>query len=113
MRTVTEKSLRAFFNHKNGKFGGVCTNQYAGSAYGKVNTEVKDDTLYLFGNAIAKLVNDDLYVRVVACTNTTRERLNGLGEFGYKISVTQRNYNAFINGKEVMDYMQWQKIEKI
>ena len=113
MKQVTEKSLKAFLNHRNGKFGGVCTNPYAGSACGRVNTEIKDDTLYLYGNAIAKLVNDDLYVRIVACTNTTRERLNGLSEFGYNISVTQRNWNAYINGKEVMDYMQWQKIDRV
>ena len=111
MRTVTEKSLKAFFNHKNGKFGGVCTNPYC-NANGRVNSEVKDDTYYLFGNAIMKWVNDNLYIRIHTCSNTTRERLNGLWDFGYNVSVTQHNWNAYLNGKEVMDYSAWQRVEK-
>lgn len=112
MKQVTEKSLKAFLNHRNGKFGGICANPYC-NANGEVNTEVDNDNLYLYGNCIAKLVNGDLYVRIHTNSNTTRERLNGFREFGYNISVSQHNWNAYINGKEVADYMQWQKIDRV
>ena len=44
MRKVTKESVKAFLQHKNGKFGGISNYN------GRQNTEVKDDTLYLFGN---------------------------------------------------------------
>lgn len=111
MRTVSEKSIKSFLNHKNGKFGGVCNNPYC-NANGKVNSEVKDDTYYLFGNAIMKFENDNLYIRLHTLSNTTRERLNSLSYFGYKVSVTQRNYTPYLNG-EHMDSYRWYKVEKI
>ena len=111
-REVSINACKALLNGKNCKLGGVCNNSYAGMGYGEINTEIKDGTMYLFGNAIAKLVGDDLYVRIHTNSNTTRERLNTLYMFGYDISVCQRNYNAYINGKEVQDYYAWQKINK-
>ena len=111
-REVSINACKALLNGKNCKLGGVCNNTYAGMGYGEVNTEIKDGTMYLFGNAIAKLVGDDLYARIHTNSNTTRERLNTLYMFGYDISVCQRNYNAYINGKEVEDYMAWQRIDK-
>ena len=113
MREVTEKSLKAFINGKNGCFGGICNNQYAGKAYGQVNTQVKDGSLYLFGNEIAKLINGELYVRICVNSNTTRERLSNLSLFGYKISVTQHKFEPYINGEQVHDYTKWYHIQKV
>ena len=113
MRKVTEQSIKSFLNHRNGKFGGVCCNSYAGMGYGEINTEVDNDGLYLFGNCIAKLENNNLYVRIHTLSNTTRERLNGFSEFGYKLSVTQKNWQAYINGEKVEDYYKWYRVEKI
>lgn len=95
-RLVTEKSVRAFLQHKNGKFGGVCENRYC-DAYGRVNTEVKDDTLYLFGNAIAKWQDDKIFFRLAGYTTpTTVERLSGLG-----LRISVRKGTASIRGKEI------------
>ena len=94
-RLVTEKSVRAFLQHKNGKFGGVCENRYC-DAYGRVNTEVKDDTLYLFGNAIAKWQDDKIFFRLCKNTVTSRERLSGLG-----LSISTRKGTPSIRGKEI------------
>ena len=113
MRKVTEQSIKAFLNHRNGKFGGVCTNSYAGCGYGEINTEVDNGGLYLFGNCIAKLKNNDLYVRIHTLSNTTRERLNGFSEFGYKLSVSQKDWQAYINGEKVEDYYKWYKVERV
>ena len=107
MRKVTEQAIKSFLNHKNCKLGGISTYN------NKQNTEIDADGLYLFGNCIAKLVNDNLYVRVHTLSNTTRERLNGFSEFGYKLSVTQRNWQAYINGEKVEDYYKWYKVEKV
>lgn len=113
MRTVTENAIKAFLNGKNCKLGGVCNNRYAGRAYGEINTEIENGGLYLFGNCIAKLVNDELYVRICVNSNTTRERLNGFSEFGYKISVTQYKFEPYINGEQVHDYSKWYHIQKV
>jgi hypothetical protein len=106
MRKVTKESVKAFLQHKNGKFGGVCTNQYAGSAYGKINTEVKDDTLYLFGNAIAKWENDRIFFRLCLNTNTSRERLSGLG-----LPINTRQYIPYIRGEKI-DESIWYPLDK-
>ena len=98
MKLTTEKAIRSFLNHKNATIS---------------NTAVIDDRLYLFGNCIAKLENDDLYVRIYYNSNTTRERLNGFSEFGYNIRVNQKNWMPYINGQEITDDMAWHKIEKI
>ena len=90
-RLVTEKSVRAFLQHKNGKFGGVSTYN------GKQNTEVKDDTLYLFGNAIAKWQDGKIFFRMAGWTSpTTTERLSGLG-----LRISVRKGTASIRGKEI------------
>lgn len=113
MRKVTEQSIKALLNGKNVKLGGVCTNSYAGCGYGEINTEVDNKAMYLFGNCIAKLENDNLYVRIHTNSNTTRERLNGFSEFGYKLSVTSKNWQAYINGEPVEDYYKWYKVERV
>ena len=107
MRKVTEQAIKAFLNHKNCKLGGISTYN------NKQNTEIDNDGLYLFGNCIAKLENNNLYVRIHTLSNTTRERLNGFSEFGYKLSVTQKNWQAYINGEKVEDYYKWYRVEKI
>lgn len=97
MRLVTEKSIKAFLNGKNTAIS---------------NTMVADNKLYLFGNCIAKIEEGKLFVRIYYNSTTTRERLNGLSWFGYNISVTQRNWMPYINGKEVTDEMAWVEINK-
>ena len=105
-RLVTEKSVRAFLQHKNGKFGGVCTNRYC-DAYGEINTEVKDDTLYLFGNKIAKWVNGKIFFTMAGYTSpTTCERLSGLG-----LSISIRKGTASIRGEEISTCT-WYPLEK-
>ena len=106
MNTVTEKSVRAFLQNKNGKFGGICNNEYV-SAYGKQNTEVKDDTLYLFGNAIAKWENDQIFFRMAGWTSpTTTERLSGLG-----LPISIRKGVPSIRGQEI-DIYTWYPLNK-
>lgn len=107
MRKITEQTLKAFLNHKNCKLGGI-------SSYsGKQRVEIKDDTLYIHENAIAKLINDELYVRIVIGSPTTRERLQSFSEFGYRISVCQRNHEQYLNGKLVDDLYKWYHIQKV
>ena len=106
-RDITIKALSALLNGKNGKFGGV-------SKYdGRVNTTVKDNILYLHDNAIIKIVNDTLFVRIHTNSVTTRERLNGLNKFGYNISLVQRKRIPILNGEKVEDLYKWYKIDKI
>ena len=101
MRKVTKESVRAFLQHKNGKFGGV-------SEYnGRQNTEVKDDVLYLFGNAIAKWENDQIFFRMAGWTSpTTTERLSGLG-----LPISIRKGTASIRGQEIDTYA-WYPLNK-
>ena len=105
-RLVTEKSVKAFLQHKNGKFGGVCTNRYC-DAYGEYNTEVSDDVLYLFGNAIAKWVDGKIFFRMAGWTSpTTCERLSGLG-----LPISIRKGTASIRGEEIDTYT-WYPLER-
>ena len=101
MRKVTKESVKAFLQHKNGKFGGVSTYN------GRQNTEVKDDTLYLFGNAIAKWENDEIFFRMAGWTSpTTTERLSGLG-----LPISIRKGTASIRGREIDTYT-WYPLKK-
>jgi hypothetical protein len=101
MRKVTKESVKAFLQHKNGKFGGVSTYN------GRQNTEVKDDTLYLFGNAIAKWENDQIFFRMAGWTSpTTTERLSGLG-----LPISIRKGTASIRGQEIDTYT-WYPLKK-
>ena len=101
MRKVTKESVKAFLQHKNGKFGGVSTYN------GRQNTEVKDDTLYLFGNAIAKWENDRIFFRMAGWTSpTTTERLSGLG-----LPISIRKGTASIRGQEIDTYT-WYPLDK-
>ena len=101
MRKVTKESVRAFLQHKNGKFGGISNYN------GRQNTEVKDDTLYLFGNAIAKWENDEIFFRMAGWTSpTTTERLSGLG-----LPISIRKGTASIRGQEINTYT-WYPLKK-
>ena len=101
MRKVTKESVKAFLQHKNGKFGGISNYN------GRQNTEVKDDTLYLFGNAIAKWENDRIFFRMAGWTSpTTTERLSGLG-----LPISIRKGTASIRGQEIDTYT-WYPIDK-
>ena len=108
MRTVTEKAIKAFLNGKNCKLGGK---QYYTHT---VNTEIKDGVMYLHENAIAKLINGELYVSFAGWGSvTTRERLEGFRYFGFDISVSQYKHEQYLNGKKVDDLYKWHHIEKI
>ena len=85
MRTITELMSRAFFNGE--------TKQMS-------NTQVQNYEMYLFGNRIAWIYDGKLYFTLCGWnTQTTRERLNGLG-----VKVTQKNYKLYWNGKEINDH---------
>ena len=77
------------------------------------NTCVMNNTLYLFNNAIMRLTDEGLEVRIHTNSNTTRERLNTLNLFGYNCHVKQVKGDVFVNGKAVNDYMEWIKINKV
>ena len=101
MRKVTKESVKAFLQHKNGKFGGISNYN------GRQNTEVKDDTLYLFGNVIAKWENDEIFFRMAGWTSpTTTERLSGLG-----LPISIRKGTASIRGQEIDTYT-WYPLKK-
>ena len=101
MRKVTKESVKAFLQHKNGKFGGISNYN------GRQNTEVKDDILYLFGNAIAKWENDQIFFRMAGWTSlTTTERLSGLG-----LPISIRKGTASIRGQEIDTYT-WYPLNK-
>ena len=98
-RQVSEQTARAFFNHENLTVS---------------NTTVKDDKFYLYGNCIAKFEDDELYIRFVYNSNTTRERLNCLGDIGgYNINATQKNFIPYLNGNKIDDEMAWVKVNKV
>ena len=101
MRKVTKESVKAFLQHRNGKFGGISNYN------GRQNTEVKDDTLYLFGNAIMKWENNQIFFRMAGWTSpTTTERLSGLG-----LPISIRKGTASIRGEEIDTYT-WYPLEK-
>lgn len=77
------------------------------------NTSVINGVMYLFGNDIMRLQNNDLYIRIHTNSTTTRERLNTLNLFGYNCHVVQRKGEVYINGKLINDYKEWVKIDKV
>ena len=108
MRTVTKNAIKAFLNGKNCRLGG--RQFYTGT----VNTEIKDGVMYLHENAIAKLINGELYVSFAGWGSvTTRERLEGFKYFGFNISVSQYKHEQYLNGKKVDDLYKWHHIKRI
>ena len=74
------------------------------------NTYTDGDTLYLHGNPIAKIDNDNIvYVRSAGWeTKTTKERLNGIPG----VRIHQKNWNWFLNGSLWPNSHQWTPIGK-
>lgn len=101
MRKITSESIDAFYQRSN---------------YKKSNMEVEHNqgtgltTLYLHGNAIAHLNRDGLlFIRSAGWTsNTTKERLNGL----QGVTVQQKAFTWYLNGKEWTDHEEWTDLEK-
>ena len=61
------------------------------------NTEVKDYTMWLFGNRIAWYYNGILFFTLCGWnTQTTRERLRDLG-----VRISQKQGKAYYNGEEI------------
>lgn len=82
MRQITEIMTRAFFN---------------GERKTLSNTTVKNHEMYLFDNKIAWIENNKLYFTMCGWnTQTTRERLNGLG-----VRISQRNFEPYFNGEKI------------
>ena len=82
MRKVTQQIVGAFENRYAAKLG---------------NTHTDGKTLWLHGNAIAKWLDDGLYITNAGWrSNTTKERLNGLRG----VNISQKNYTWYLNGKE-------------
>lgn len=89
MRQITQQSIESFMNAK---------------PFNKQNMSVdvlpNVTILRLHGNAIAYRYNDpEKTLSITNCgwfTNTTKERLNGLPN----VSIHQKNFNWYLNGKE-------------
>lgn len=82
MRVTTEKICSAFENRRALKLG---------------NSETDGNTMWLFGNAIAKWHNNGMWITNAGWSSkTTKERLNGLSG----VSIQQRKGNWFLNGVE-------------
>ena len=108
MKTVTENAIKAFLNGKNCKLVGKQRDTRT------QNTEIKDGVLYLHENAIAKLINGELYVSFAGWGSvTTRRRLEGFRRFGFDISVSQHKHEQYLNGKKVDDLYKWHHIKRI
>ena len=76
------------------------------------NTSVIDGVMYLFGNDIMRLQNNDLYIRIVYPSRTTMERINCLSNYGYNVHLVQRKGELYLNGKLINDYKEWIKVNK-
>ena len=86
MRTVTKNALNYFYNKGNGNFSNT-----------SVITEGNTTKMFLFGNLIAKLENDKLFITNAGWKiNTTKERLNGLKG----VNILQKKGEWFLNGEK-------------
>ena len=86
MRTLTKNALNCFYNKENGNFSNT-----------SVITEGNITKMFLFGNLIAKLENDKLFITNAGWkSNTTKERLNGLKG----VNIFQKNGEWFLNGEK-------------
>ena len=81
MKTVTKNSVNCFYNKGNGNFSNT-----------SVITELNTTKMFLFGNLIAKLENDKLFITSAGWkSNTTKERLNALKG----VNIFQKKANGF------------------
>jgi hypothetical protein len=89
MRKITRKAVTALQRRKNFSSGNTAIKVIGDTA-----------TMYLHGNAIARLTNGKLEVSHCGWqTNTTRERLNGLNG----VSIYQKNFIWYLNGAVMAD----------
>lgn len=80
-RDITEKAVRALI---------------AGHNFKQSNTQVKDNSMYLFGNMIATKEGRELKISLCGWnTLTTRERLNGLP----RVNIKQVKGIPYLNGE--------------
>lgn len=86
MRTVTQNAVNCFYNKENGNFSNT-----------SVTTEGNTTKMFLFGNLIAKLENDELFITNAGWkSNTTKERLNALKG----VNIFQKKGEWFLNGEK-------------
>ena len=86
MRTVTKNAANCFYNKGNGNFSNT-----------SVITEGNMTKMFLFGNLIAKLENDKLFITNAGWkSNTTKERLNALKG----VNILQKKGEWFLNGEK-------------
>jgi hypothetical protein len=85
MRKITEESINAFLNRTKFKKQNMEVTIYNDKA-----------CLWLHGNCIATLENNELFITNCGWeSNTTKERLNGLPN----VSIYQKNFQWFLNGE--------------
>ena len=86
MRTVTKNAVNCFYNKVNGNFSNT-----------SVISEGNTTKIFLFGNLIAKLENDKLFITSAGWkSNTTKERLNGLKG----VNIFQKKGEWLLNGEK-------------
>ena len=86
MRTVTQNAVNCFYNKGNGNFSNTF-----------VTTEGNITKIFLFGNLIAKLENDRLFITNSGWkSKTTKERLNALKG----VNILQKKGEWFLNGEK-------------
>ena len=86
MRTVTENAVNCFYNKGNGNFSNT-----------SVITEGNTTKMFLFGNLIAKIENDKLFITNAGWkSKTTKERLNALKG----VNILQKKGELFLNGEK-------------
>ena len=78
MRKITSESVKAFLN---------------GDRYSNSNMYVNRYSLYLHSNLIATKKEEDIYISNAGwCSNTTKERLNGLLSMLNKRGIFQKDF---------------------
>ena len=86
MITITKNAVNCFYNKGNGNFSNT-----------SVITEGNTTKMFLFGNLIAKLENDKLFITNAGWkSKTTKERLNALKG----VNILQKNGELLLNGEK-------------
>jgi|TARA_R100001530_G_scaffold130754_2_gene101896 hypothetical protein len=92
MRKITKDIIRAWRNRETKAIN---------------NSHTDGDTLFLFGNAIARFVGTEIEITSAGYeTVTTKERLNGIPG----VSVYQKNYQWYLNDKLWENSSEWTPI---
>ena len=86
MRTITKNAVNCFYNKGNGNLSNT-----------SVITEGNTTKMFLFGNLIAKLENDKLFITNAGWkSKTTKERLNALKG----VNILQKKGELLLNGEK-------------